>query len=605
MSTTEVPLHQNAIAPTAGWNESDLSGHVVQFYSADSFLLDSVSRFVGTALGAGDAAIVIATKAHRTQLGQRLKARGLDPSTATRIGRYVALDAAETLAKFMRDGHPDAGAFAPLIGNLVEQAHAAAESKPSRVVAFGEMVALLWAEGNFQAALELEQLWNELAQSHSFTLHCGYPLQGFSRQEHGEHLLNICHAHSGVIPSESYTALATNEERLRTITHLQQKAQALETETVEKRQIAQSLQRREAELADFLENAAEGVQQLAADHRIRWANNALLKLLGYAPEDYVNHSMEEFYVDPKRFDEFWGRLMHGEEVRDFSADLRCKDGSIKHVVIHSNALWDGARFLYTRCFIRDVTDQTRMEQELRESKVQLQTMVDQRTLALRRLSVRILGLQDAERRRIARELHDSLGQYLTGLKIDMEMLRQRPQSEQLWSQAEQLLGQCLSEVRTLSYLLHPPLIDEAGLSSAARWYLQGFGERSGIKVNLETTDDLDRLPDAVELALFRILQEALTNVHRHAGATQAEVRILRDAEHVVLEVKDNGQGFPKEILDRFTETGAGTGVGLAGIHERAHELGGSLHVESDKSGTTLLITIPVAPTSAETCAASS
>jgi two-component system NarL family sensor kinase len=234
-----------------------------------------------------------------------------------------------------------------------------------------------------------------------------------------------------------------------------------------------------------------------------------------------------------------------------------------------------------------------MEQALRASEAQLQATVEQRTSALRRLSVRILGLQDAERRRIGRELHDSLGQYLTGLKIDMDMLRQRPYNDGLWSQTEELLSTCLSEVRTLSYLLHPPMMDEAGLSSAARWYLQGFGERSGIKVNFETSDDLERLPDPIEVGLFRILQEGLTNVHRHAAASETDVRLLRDAEQVILEIKDNGRGMPQSVLTRFAQTGSSAGVGLTGIHERVRELGGSFQIDSDNKGTCLIITIPV------------
>lgn len=285
--------------------------------------------------------------------------------------------------------------------------------------------------------------------------------------------------------------------------------------------------------------------------------------------------------------------MRGDEVTDFAAQLRCKDGSVKHVVVHSNGSWENGQFVHTRCFVRDVTEQKVMEQALREGKAELQRMVEQRTAALRRLSVRVLGLQDAERRRIARELHDSLGQYLTGLKIDLDMLRENPKSPELWVQSEELLARCIAEVRTLSYLLHPPMMDEAGLSSAARWYLQGFSERSGIAVNLEASDDLDRLPDAVEVALFRIIQEALTNVHRHSGATAADIRMLRDAEQVLLEIKDNGRGIPKEVLRRFSETGAGTGVGLTGMHERVRELGGNLNLESDASGTSLLVTIPI------------
>jgi len=594
MSILKVPRFENtAAAPAPLFYENDQSGHVVQFYTSDDFLIDSLSRLLGTALAGGDAAIVVATKAHRAQFEQRLKSRGISLLPAVQRGRYIVLDASETLAEFMRDGRLDANAFEALLGSLFTQAHSAAEGQPSRVVVFGEMVALLWADGKPDAALELERLWNDLAKSRNFCLYCAYDLHSFNRPEHAESLAKICHAHSGVIPSEAYTSLITDEERLRNITQLQQKAQALETETAEKLQISDSLQRRETELSDFLQNAAEGVQQIGPDQRILWANHSMLSLLGYAPDEYVNQNMADFYVDPEQFHQFWQKLMEGEEVRDFSADFCCKDGSVKHVMIHSNGFWDNEKFQYTRCFIRDVTEQKRMEQALRASEAQLQSIVEQRTSALRRLSVRILGLQDAERRRIARELHDSLGQYLTGLKIDMDMLRQRPYNDGLWSQTEELLSRCLSEVRTLSYLLHPPMMDEAGLSSAARWYLQGFGDRSGIKVNFETSDDLDRLPDGIEVALFRILQEALTNVHRHAAATETEVRILRDAEQVILEIKDNGHGMPEDVLTRFTQTGSSAGVGLTGIHERVRELGGCFRVDSGNKGTSLLITVPV------------
>jgi two-component system NarL family sensor kinase len=207
----------------------------------------------------------------------------------------------------------------------------------------------------------------------------------------------------------------------------------------------------------------------------------------------------------------------------------------------------------------------------------------------------LLRLQDTERRRIARELHDSLGQCLVGLKLNVDMLRQSPGREELWSEAERLMQQSISEVRTLSYLLYPPTMDAGGLASAARWYVEGFGQRSGLKVTLDAPKDLGRLPEAIELALFRALQEALTNVHRQSGASEAHVSISEDAEQVVVEVKDNGRGIPAKLLSHFYATGAGMGVGLAGIRERAWELGGKLKVESDGSGTLVRVTIPVTP----------
>jgi signal transduction histidine kinase len=460
--------------PVAHWGDPGHRAHTVQFYAEDTSLLDELSRLIGAALGAGDVAVVIATKAHRAGLAQRLKSLGFDTAKAAEQGRCVAMDAAETLTKFMRDGWPEAALFTEVVGSILAQAATVAGGKTPRIAAFGEMVALLWAKGNAEAAVRLEQLWNNLAQTHPFSLRCAYPMSGFDRENHGDSFLKICAEHSHVIPVESYSALIDEEQRLRSITHLQQRAQALETEMAERKQV---------------------------------------------------------------------------------------------------------------------------EEALRRSKAELESQVEQRTFALRQLSSRLLSLQDTERRRIARELHDSLGQYLVGLKLNVDMLRQSSAREELWSEAEQLMQQCIAEVRTLSYLLHPPTMDAAGFASAARWYVEGFGQRSGLKVTLDAPNDLGRLPDAIELALFRVLQEALTNVHRHSGASAADVLIWEDAEQVVLEVKDNGRGISGELLSHFRATGAGMGVGIAGIRERARELGGNLTLESDSSGTLVRVTVPVTPAS--------
>jgi signal transduction histidine kinase len=332
------------------------------------------------------------------------------------------------------------------------------------------MVALLWEQGNGKAAIRLEQLWNNVSRMYPLSLRCAYPMSGFDREEHGDLFLKICAEHSHVIPVESYTALVNEEQRLRSISLLQQKAQALEAEVAERKQAEATLRRTQAEL---------------------------------------------------------------------------------------------------------------------------ESIVEQRTAALRQLSSRLLRLQDTERRRIARELHDSLGQILVGLKLHVDMLRKTPECGELWSEVEQLMQQCMSEVRTLSYLLHPPTMDAAGFASAARWYVEGFGQRSGIRITLNSPDHLGRLPDPVELALFRVLQEALTNVHRHSSASEAQVSILEDAGQVVLEIKDNGRGMPAELLSHYRATGAGMGVGIGGIRERAWELGGRLEVESDGSGTLLRVAVPI------------
>jgi PAS domain S-box-containing protein len=600
MSTGNISsLDSASSAPLVRWHEEDERAHVVQLYSSDEFLVEGVSRFIGAALGSGGSGLMVATPAHEAAIRATLQGKGFDLLSPAMLSRCIFLDAAETLAQFMTGDSPDRERFTALMGGAIDAARQGSGSD-GRVAIFGEMVTVLWAEGKAEAAIQLEQLWNGLAQTHAFSLRCAYPIQGFDQDHHALPFLKICDAHSAVIPGESYSALDSDQERLRNIGFLQQRAQALEKEKLERKHVENSLRLREAELTDLLENAPEGVQRVGADQKISWANGALLDLLGYSTEEYAGHSLAEFYVKRENFDEFWRRLMAREDIHNFPGELRCKDGSSRHVLIHSNGLWDGDRFVYTRCFIRDVSDRRKAEMALRESearlrkaKDELENIVQQRTVALRRLSSQVLGLQDAERRRIARELHDSLGQYLAVLKLNIEMLRGNPASEELWAESEKLTERCISEMRTLSYLLHPPMIDEAGLASAARWYIDGFGERSGTKVSLDASDELGRLPGHMELALFRVLQEGLTNVHRHAKASAIAVRIARADGRVILEIRDNGRGIPAEVLQRFTESGAGTGVGLTGMRERVSELGGQLTLDSNGAGTALKVSVPV------------
>jgi signal transduction histidine kinase len=233
------------------------------------------------------------------------------------------------------------------------------------------------------------------------------------------------------------------------------------------------------------------------------------------------------------------------------------------------------------------------EEALRRAHDELESLVEQRTSALRRLSSRLLHVQDEERRRIARELHDSLGQYLTATKINLDLLAQSDHLSERLKEAQELLERAISDTRTLSHLLHPPLLDEAGLASAVTWYVEGFGQRSGMKTSLEMPPDLQRLPIAIETALFRILQEALTNVHRHASSSAVDVRFCVEGSSVRLTIRDYGKGIPQNVLERFRKNGTNVGVGLAGVRERIKELGGALQIDSSNSGTLLAISIPI------------
>jgi signal transduction histidine kinase len=212
--------------------------------------------------------------------------------------------------------------------------------------------------------------------------------------------------------------------------------------------------------------------------------------------------------------------------------------------------------------------------------------------SLRRLTGRLLQLQDAERRKFSRELHDSLGQYLAGAKMNLEMFAADGRAE-LLKQAIELLDQSIAETRTISHLLHPPLLDEVGLSSAATWYVEGFAQRSGIEVVVNLPDDVDRLPKPLALGLFRVLQESLTNIHRHSNSTRAEVTLAVAEDNVMLEVRDYGKGISPRLLESFMTKGTNSGVGLAGMRERIRELGGELTIRPCLPGTLVLATMPL------------
>ncbi|MGB6876289.1 MAG: ATP-binding protein [Candidatus Acidiferrales bacterium] len=215
----------------------------------------------------------------------------------------------------------------------------------------------------------------------------------------------------------------------------------------------------------------------------------------------------------------------------------------------------------------------------------------------RALSVSLMRAQDDERRRIARELHDSTGQYLAALTLAIDAARNHRDAlpaaaTRKLEEASEIINRCSAEVRTLSHLLHPPLLEELGLASAINWYVDGFAERSGMKLDVQVPAQVARLDPFAELALFRALQECLTNIHRHSGSKTASVKIEADDHHLTLEVRDQGKGIEQETLGDWFGNKKRSGVGISGMRERMKDLGGTLEIESSSAGTVVRATIP-------------
>jgi len=324
----------------------------------------------------------------------------------------------------------------------------------------------------------------------------------------------------------------------------------------------------------LVERMQQGAAMLDASEGIVYCNLSLAQLLGVSRETVVGRLLRGFI--PAGDHPAYERLLRENQNGSSEGEMRLQlaDGSVVP-----------ANFSFSK-LSRDKSATGVLITDLTAQKQQME------------FASRLQNMQDEERKRLARDLHDSVGQTLAALSINIGIAQ--AQSEKLdalgaraLSENAALVEQVLREIRTISHLLHPPLLDIAGLASALRWYVDGFSERSNIKVDLKIETDFGRLPDELELAIFRIVQECLTNIHRHSGSTTATIRLYQEGGRLTVEVQDRGKGISLEKQHELIELGRG-GVGFAGMRERLRLLGGTLEIKSDGSGTTVSAILKVA-----------
>jgi PAS domain S-box-containing protein len=575
------------------------SGHAVQLYSDDAFLLEILTGFIGGALSAGDGALVVATRAHAHSLEQRLRQRGLDTGMAIRQGRYIVLDARELLPRFMVNDSVDELRFMEVIRAALTQIRDAGPQANRRIAVFGELVALLWAEGKMQEAIRVEKLWNKLAEEHRFFLLCAYPVTGFSDEKDIQPFLEMCRQHSDVVPNENKLTLSSEEASLRSLAQLQLKAQMLEKEL--------ALRRSEQRFQLFVEAVRDyAIFMLDPEGHVATWNRGAERIKGYKASEIIGSHFSRFYPeqDLQAGKPQWELKVAAKEGRFEDEGWRVrKDGSRFWANVIITAVHDETGKLIgfgkvTRDSTERMQAQRALQREIAE-KQQAEMRLRESEKSLRDLSLHLLRTQDEERRRIGRDLHDSLGQSLAVLKMKLDSLvsvvgkRTDDEAADDVAQCIRLTEDSIKELRTISYLLYPPMLEEMGLKSAIPWYLDGFSARSGIKTTLEVASDFTRLPREAELALFRVFQESLTNVHRHSGSLTAEVRLFSKGGMGVLEVRDRGKGLPPGLLEESSQDWMGQlGVGLRGMNERMRQLGGTLELTSTKEGTTVRAMVP-------------
>jgi len=360
-------------------------------------------------------------------------------------------------------------------------------------------------------------------------------------------------------------------------------------------QLNMELVSKNQQLDAIIHTAPDIIFSRQADGSRDYISDRFYEFTGAAPES-ANGFGWLYYVHPEDKQKAMADwLLSVESGANYEAEyrIRAKDGSYRWFRARAVPIRNDGKIVRWYGTCSDIHDSKVLEQSIRDNAAELEKMVDRRTDELRRLSVRLMTMQDQERRRVARDLHDGLGQELAVAKMILDrMLLQKPVEfpKEAWVQASNIVDSAIQQVRTMSHLLHPPLLDEVGLLSALSWYVEGLTKRSGIETSLEVQPrDFPRLSSELETAIFRIVQEALTNVFRHSEASKVWITLTQREGEIVVGVRDDGKGIGKRIAELQPDS---VGVGIGGMKQRAREFGGALRLTNMNPGTLVEIMIP-------------
>lgn len=566
---------------------SKTSEHFVRFYDEDSLLLTEVGDFLDSSLRVGGSGIIIATPDHINVLRSRLSEYWLEPgNTPPNSQKLLTFDAGEMLSGFMIDEWPDESRFDTVVGNVVR----ATCANGGKVNAFGEMVALLCAKGLFDAAIRLEKMWGALAAQTPFSLFCAYPWKLFPTAESSVAFQKVCDAHHHVCNEGEPPSLTNAENRSDKFAALEQKARAMHAEVARRTEAEESLTQREKELADFLDNSAEGLHRVGMDGIILWANRAEMNMLGYSPEEYIGQHIAGFHVDQPVIEDILAKLGAGGTIYDYPARLKCKDGSIKHVVIHSNAYFEDGELRYTRCFTRDATERHQRDEAYAErEKILVELTAANRAkdeflamlghelrnpLAPITMALDLMRMRDGNASKYEREVIERQVQHMNRLVEDLLDISRITRGR--------------IELQVSEIDVSPFLIKAVEMASPL-FEQRNHQFRFNCDEGLHMTGDPVRLAQAVSNLLTNAARYTSKGGHIVLSATCVS------SDCLCISVKDNGVGLSDSMLGSIFElffqakqtidrTQGGLGIGLALVKNIVELHGGTVEAKSEGIG---------------------